>query len=649
MLQLSTFLFLLVFLASVLATQMFKTSPLENSVTLQELPFSDMWKSFLGMYQIFTGEDWTKLLYAVTKQDYGEKAGWISAIFIIGWFIISSIIILNMFLSRIDDSLNFPNDQKRFFQVRNFLRQKSGAFMDSSTPGYNQLPGGGMPASLHTTSLTDPHLNTVIKNFLGDDELLKQLQVSSAKTVDTDTKDRLKEWCYETATKARTLWPSVLSIERSQLIPVSVRDSQSRCSLGYAKIFGKIQGYCRMLLDQQTKNGQSRSQSRFTVGTIFKAFIYITIISQIFITCITTPLYQRLYWTHHEFSVRNWFVMTDFGFAIVWSVEAIIKIVAGGIIMGPNAYLRGWNLVDATVLVTSWAGVALGLYNVGHQAAGLIASFKAFRVLRLLAMNKKVMKEITFIFRRGSYRVFAAIIVSLSLLTPFAIFGLNLFRGQSSFCNDASILDLNDCITESKTAGPSGRTVLAPRVVSQPYYSFDTFRQSFYTLFLIVSQEGWTDVMYWARGSNDSFMRPGASTSNMNALFFVVFNFCGTIFVTALFASVMIQNYTEATGVAYLSRNQRAWVEQRRLLQRVRPARRPPNPENLSPWRRWCYKSATQKEGYWQRFIVAILLIHLILLCVNFYPSNTIWELVRGKNKIFLDMNTAYSVEQISY
>jgi hypothetical protein len=211
--------------------------------------------------------------------------------------------------------------------------------------------------------------------------------------------------------------------------------------------------------------------------------------------------------------------------------------------MGADAYLRGWNLIDAIVLVTSWVGLALSLYNLGASPfAALIASFKAFRVLRLLTLNKRVMREVTFVFRRGSYKIFAAILVSLSLLTPFAVFGLNLFEGQSMSCNDPDVLSNHDCVGEF--VPPNGAYLLAPRVVSRPYYSFDTFGQSFYTLFLIVSQEGWTDVMYWARGvPNGDYINPGASnsTSNMNALFFVLFNFCGTIFVTALFASVMIQ------------------------------------------------------------------------------------------------------------
>jgi hypothetical protein len=199
------------------------------------------------------------------------------------------------------------------------------------------------------------------------------------------------------------------------------------------------------------------------------------------------------------------------------------------------------------------------------------------------------------------------------------------------FCNDSDTSNFHDCVGEFIPL--NGAYLLAPRLVSRSYYSFDSFGQSFYTLFLIVSQEGWTDVMYWARGVSGDFSNLGASnsTSNMNALFFVVFNFCGTIFVTALFASVMIQNYTEATGVAYLTRSQKAWTEQKRLLQRVRPSRRPAEPESLRPCRKWCYILATRKEGKWQNFIIATFVFHLLLLCVDFYPSIDRWELIRGK------------------
>ncbi|CAO2653436.1 Nn.00g028470.m01.CDS01 [Neocucurbitaria sp. VM-36] len=611
MFQLCSFLFLLVFLASVLATQMFRTA-----VPSDDGPFSDTWKSFLSMYQIFTGEDWTKSLYAVTARDSGQRTAWLSAIFVIGWFIISSIIILNMFLSRIDDNLNIPDDRKRFFQVKRFFHRRLEASLESRASGYNRILGRTV---IDTASLADPQASTVVNKFLGDDEYSKQLLEPLVQGLDKEDSHGFKTWTRFGINKVHDVWQSTFQKKKPPLFSAMKQHDIS--------FYKKLQKACKSLLDQ---DGQSQGWRRFTLGSAFRTFIHMSIISQIVITCVTTPLYQREYFLTHEYSLKSWFVTVDLGFAILWSIEAIIKIVAGGLTVGPDAYLRGWNLIDAIVLVTSWIWLALLYNNAGRSAAAaLISSFKAFRVLRLLTINKKVMKEVSFVFRRGSYKVFASILVSLSLLTPFAVFGVNLFKGQSLFCNDPNIKSFNDCVGEFVASDSA--YLLTPRVLSRPYYSFDTFGQSFYTLFLIVSQEGWTDVMYWARGlpNDSSYFGSSNSTSNMNAVFFVIFNFCGTIFVTALFASVMIQNYTEATGVAYLTRNQRAWTEQHRLLQRVRPSRRPAEVENMKPWRQWCYNLATRRDGKWRKFIVFTFAIYMILLCVNFYSSSTRGELAQ--------------------
>jgi hypothetical protein len=620
LLQLCGFLFLLLFLVSVLATELFKaTSPKEAGV--QSQPFSDLWVSFLGMYQIFTGEDWTKHLYAVTERDSGQRSGWIGAIFIIAWFAISSIVILNMFLSRVDDSLNLPDDEKRLKQVDNFFKEQKEASFDTGVIGYSQVCEQTASTGCNADSCIDTHTRTTIDAFLGNVDIWKQHILTNIHSKDND---RFEAWSQLAPAWIHTAWNTAFTRKQNR--------ARSILSNILTKYYGKLQTGCRALLNQ---DGYSWRWSRYTWRDSFKIFINMSIISQVIITCVTTPLYQREYYFVHIYTKRNWFFFVDFAFAILWSVEAVVKIIAGGFIVGPHAYLRGWNLIDAIVLASSWVWVALTWYNVGRSVATLVASFKAFRVLRLLTLNKKVMKEITLVFSKGKYRLFASILVSLSLLTPFAVFGVNLFAGQSTICNDLNISVLDDCVGEY--AGSDGIGFLAPRATYRPYYSFDNFGQAFYTLFLIVSQEGWTDVMYWARDI-PSRSHPGDhnSTSNMNALFFVVFNFCGTIFVTALFASVMIHNYTEATGVAYLTYDQKAWVEQKRLLRRVRPSRRPAEPSNVAPWRKWCYEIATKKGGKWHKAMVAVLSVYLIVLCVDFFPSPSGWLSARGK---LLDSN----------
>ena len=86
----------------------------------------------------------------------------------------------------------------------------------------------------------------------------------------------------------------------------------------------------------------------------FSAFIYASIVAMVVIACITTPLYQKQYFeSGHRFSLGNWFVWTDVAFAFIFTVEAVIKVIADGFFWTPNAYFRSsWGIIDAVVLIT---------------------------------------------------------------------------------------------------------------------------------------------------------------------------------------------------------------------------------------------------------------------------------------------------------
>ena len=199
-------------------------------------------------------------------------------------------------------------------------------------------------------------------------------------------------------------------------------------------------------------------------------------------------------------------------------------------------------------------------------------------------------------------------------------------------CNDSKIQNLTDCVGEysSTPYGPDGWEVLAPRQVTNPYYNFDDFGSSLSILFQIVSQEGWTDVMWSAMSAAGVGNNPRPYNSQGNAVFFVIFNLLGAVFVLTLFVSVFMRNYTEQTGVAFLTAEQRSWLELRKLLRQISPSKRPSQKTDRR-WRLWCYRIAVKKHGKWQRFMTAILFLHLVLLLLEFYPKNHTWELTRGK------------------
>jgi hypothetical protein len=359
----------------------------------------------------------------------------------------------------------------------------------------------------------------------------------------------------------------------------------------------------------------------------FSAFIYAAIVAMVVLACITTPLYQRDYFRTN----RNWFVYTDMGFAIIFSCEAAIKVVADGFFWTPNAYFRSsWGFIDGVVLVTLWINVGGSLKH-DWSVSRAIGAFKALRALRLLNVSDSAKDTFHSVIIVGGWKVISAAAVSLSFLIPFAIYGVNLFSGQLVVCNDGDLSgDLGNCVNEFENT-PSNWAVLAPRVAANPYYDFDNFGDSLFILFQIVSQEGWIDVQDSVMQITGIGQQPQDGAAPENGLFFVVFNLLGAVFVLTLFVSVFMRNYTEQTGVAFLTAEQRSWLELRKLLRQISPSKRSFD-EKSAKWRQWCYRIAVKKHGRWARFVTCVLVVHLLLLVLEFYPEPKLWETIRCRS-----------------
>ena len=681
LLNLILFVFLFTFLAAIFASQMFRgTLPSQDSNgNTIHVTFSSVYNSFLGMYQIFSSENWTTLLYNVTNYDIKYNTAWMGAAFFILWFILANFIIMNMFIAVIQENFDVSEDEKRLQQVKAFLEHKEsggsahGNLSLSTIFKYGLISGQRRDPLAFGSATTELLLkDAVVKDFLDQHD-----DPTSVTSPGVDLEERPTLRTAPTAeVRSGTLssfWASLLGRVRNQepnpfysrlefsrayedldprqmakeVMSAHQRRKQAQreylrkhpkynVSLFLFKPGNKIRKICQRIV------GPGRGGDRIDgvapsvpVWYAFSAFIYAAIVAMVVLACITTPLYQKEYFQRHIFSVRNWFVFSDMGFAILFSIEALIKVIADGFFWTPNAYFRGsWGFIDGIVLVTLWINIATALYNEG-QVSRAVGAFKALRALRLLNVSDSARNNFHAVIVRGGVKVVSAAFVSISLLIPFAIYGLNLFQGKMQSCNDgnSNIDDLNDCVGEYNTSSPFNWNVYAPRVASNSYYSFDNFGSSLFILFQIVSQEGWIDVMWSAESIVGVFRQPQPSASQGNALFFVVFNLLGAVFVLTLFVSVFMRNYTEQTGVAYLTSDQRSWLELRKLLRQISPSKRPLPSERRESWKEWCYRRAVRKTGRWQRFVTGILIAHLILLCVEFYPSKAWWDETRGKSK----------------
>src|ERR1700744_3919967 len=126
LLNLILFVFLFTFLAAILAAQLFRgTLPLQDSYgNYIRTNFNSVWNSFLGMYQLFSSENWTNIMYYVQNYDAWYGTAWVGATFLSLWFILSNFIVLNMFIAVIQENFDVSEDEKRLQQVRQFLVQR---------------------------------------------------------------------------------------------------------------------------------------------------------------------------------------------------------------------------------------------------------------------------------------------------------------------------------------------------------------------------------------------------------------------------------------------------------------------------------------------------------------------------------------------
>jgi voltage-dependent calcium channel len=377
----------------------------------------------------------------------------------------------------------------------------------------------------------------------------------------------------------------------------------------------------------------------------FSAITYAAIVCIVVLACITTPLYQIQFLATHGDSKFNWITWSDIAFAIIFTIEAVIKIIADGFLLTPNAYIRNvWNDIDFFVLLTLWINVVADLTDRGGLSRAFRA-FKALRALRLVNISETARQTFQDVIISGFWNILSAAVVAMSLLIPYAIWGLNIFNGLFVSCNDPTLtINRTTCVGEYASS-PQNWNVWTPRSWANPqFYNFDNFGQALAILFSIASQEGWINVMTNAMAIVGLDQNPRMDASPGNAFFFVAFNILGAVFILTLFISVIITNYTKRSGLAYMTADQRSWNELKKVLLQLRPSRRPPERPDQS-WRAWCYDRAISKHGFWTRFMTGVYTLHVILLMLEIYPSSDAYNL--AQNWAFLALSVIYAANII--
>lgn len=273
---------------------------------------------------------------------------------------------------------------------------------------------------------------------------------------------------------------------------------------------------------------------------IFQLSILMTVVGGIVVESVATPLYRRNYYEKFGFVRGSWFDIAEAAFGFTLFVEFIIKVIADGFLLTPNAYMRSiWNVLDFLIMTGGIVNVVTGLIFIGGLTRTTRA-LKALRALRLITLIDKMRTTFEDLIISGASRILDAAVLALLYMIPYAVWGLNIFSGRLNLCNDVDVDGMSDCINEYTNAviGESF-SFPVPRVWDNPSpsttFSFDDFRSSLLILFEIVSFEGWVDAMWVAANITGKNEQPRTNASQYNAVFFVIYNLLGGVVILTLF------------------------------------------------------------------------------------------------------------------
>lgn len=155
---------------------------------------------------------------------------------------------------------------------------------------------------------------------------------------------------------------------------------------------------------------------------------------------------------------------------------------------------------------------------------------------------------------------------------------------------------------------------------------FDHVGQALLTLVEIATLQGWSRIMYRAmesQGADRGPVTPGdaMSRAGLAGTFFVIFVTLGGFVFLKLFAGVVIDKFNrlrdERSGMAFMSDEQKEWVETRKLIQTIRPLTIETPPSGCI--RRPAYNLATHK--LFELFVMLMIILNVALMAADYYHA----------------------------
>ncbi|XP_062921741.1 calcium channel, voltage-dependent, L type, alpha 1S subunit, a isoform X1 [Mobula hypostoma] len=268
----------------------------------------------------------------------------------------------------------------------------------------------------------------------------------------------------------------------------------------------------------------------------------IIILITIFANCIALAVFEPL--PEDDTNSFNFKLeKVEYIFLIIFTIEAILKIIVYGFLFHPDAYLRNfWNILDFVIVFVGLCTVVLEHLSPSAKSAGFdVKALRAFRVLRPLRLVSGVpsLQVVLNSIIRAMVPLLHIALLVLFMIIIYAIIGLELFMGKmhkTCYFTGTDIIMEEDpapcahagtgrhCTlngTECRSGWPGPNSGIT---------HFDNFGFAMLTVYQCITMEGWTDVLYWV---ND------AIGNEWPWIYFVSLILLGSFFVLNLVLGVL--------------------------------------------------------------------------------------------------------------
>ncbi|KAL6065360.1 hypothetical protein STEG23_005990 [Scotinomys teguina] len=266
-----------------------------------------------------------------------------------------------------------------------------------------------------------------------------------------------------------------------------------------------------------------------------------------------------------------------YAFTVIYTFEALIKILARGFCLNEFTYLRDpWNWLDFSVITLAYVGAAIDLRG--------ISGLRTFRVLRALKTVSVIpgLKVIVGALIHSVRKLADVTILTVFCLSVFALVGLQLFKGNlknkcikkstdaHNFSSQiAESIYYKNGTTEPLLCGngsdaghcPSGYICL--KTSNNPdfnYTSFDSFAWAFLSLFRLMTQDSWERL----------YQQTLRASGKMYMVFFVFVIFLGSFYLVNLILAVVTMAYEEQNQatIAEIEAKEKKFQEALEVLQK---------------------------------------------------------------------------------